>query len=144
MTSSGIVVVDNDITATGLSGYSIGAIEAYYTTKWYDVGSAPLRKNFAELFVWSETDTAATMQAYYATDFSSTINSIDLVTETSGSLWGTAIWGTDTWAGTSTSLTRLPLNVSGRFIKIKFSEPSIDEPMDLMGYSIIFWGLDLF
>ncbi len=141
-TSSGIVVVSSTFTATGSSVYSIGDIDAYYTTKWYDLGSAPLRKNFMDLYVWSSTDTSATMQAYYATDFSSTINSIDLVSTTSGSLWGTAIWGTSTWAGTETSLTILPLNVSGRFIKVKFAEPSIDEPMDLMGYAFRLTDLD--
>ncbi len=124
--------------------YSIGDIDAYYTTKWYDLGSAPLIKNFVELFLWSDTDTAATMQVYYATDFSSTINSTDITNALSSSLWGTAIWGTGTWAGTSTSLTRVPLSVSGRFIKFKFGEPSIDEPMDLMGYSLLAWGLTYF
>ena len=142
--TTGIVVVSSTMTATGNSVYSIGDIDAYYTTKWYDIGNAPRIKNFMELFVWSSTATSATMQAYYATDFVSTINSIDLVSTTSGSLWGTAIWGTDTWAGTSTSLTRLPLNVSGRFLKVKFSEPTIDEPMDLTGYSIISELLDIF
>jgi hypothetical protein len=132
------------MTATGTSVYSIGAIDAYYTTKWYDMGSAPTRKNFGEMFVWSTTATTSTMQAYYATDFVNTIESIDLVSTTSGTLWGTGIWGTDTWAGTSTSLLRVPLNVSGRFLKIKFSEPTIDEPMDLFGYSFIFWNLDVF
>lgn len=141
-TSSGIVIV-TDITS-GATVYSIGDIDAYYTTKWYDVGNSALNKNFGELFVWSSTDTSATMQVYYATDFSSTINSIDLVSTTSGSLWGTAIWGTSTWAGTSTSLTRLPLNTSGRFMKFKLSEPSIDEPMDLMAYKILFWPEDYF
>ena len=141
-TASGIVVVTN--ITSGATVYSIGDIDAYYTTKWYDTGSAPRIKNFMELFVWSSTDTSATMQAYYATDFVNTINSIDLVSNTSGSLWGTAIWGTDTWAGTSTSLTRLPLNVSGRFLKVKFSEPTIDEPMDLTGYSIISEPGDIF
>jgi hypothetical protein len=143
--STGIVVT-NAFTATPdtTSAYSIGDIDAYYTTKWYDVGSAPQNKNFAELFVWSSTDTSATMQVYYASDLSSTINSTDIVTTSSGSLWGTAIWGTDTWAGTSTSLNRVALNLSGRFIKFKFSEPSIDEPMDIMGYSIIYFPGDIF
>ena len=79
------------------------------------------------------------MQVFYGTDFASTIKSTDVDLGADGSLWGTAIWGTDTWAGTSTSLTRLPLNVSGRFLKVKFAEPTIDEPMDLMGYSLLLW-----
>lgn len=141
-TTTGIAVVNSAMTATGLSAYSIGAIEAYYTTKWYDTGSAPLRKNFGELFLWASADTSATMQVYYATDFSSTITSTDVEIGTEGSLWGTAIWGTDTWAGTETALTIVPLNISGRYIKYKFSENSIDEPMELFGYSTLLWDLD--
>ena len=141
-TSSGIVVVNAAMTATGSSAYSIGAIEAYYTTKWYDTGSAPLRKNFGELFLWASADTSATMQIYHATDFSSTITSTDVTIGGEGSLWGTAIWGTSTWSGTETSLTIIPLNVSGRYIKYKFSESAIDEPMELFGYSTLLWDLD--
>ena len=139
----GIVVVDSTMTATGVdSTYSIGDIDAYYTTKWYDTGVSTMRKNFGDLYVWSSTDTSSTMQIYYATDFSETINSLNLSSETSGSLWGTAIWGTSTWAGTATSLVKLPLNISGRFIKFKFEEDDIDEPMDLMGYSLLLFDLD--
>ena len=142
-TATGIVVVDSSITATGSSVYSIGSIDAYYTTKWYDLGVAPMRKNFGELFVWSSTDSATTNDIYYATDFVNTITSTTLATESSGSLWGTAIWGTSTWAGASTSLTRIPLDISGRFIKIKFANDNIDEPMDLDGYSLMYWDLSI-
>lgn len=142
ITASGIVVIDNTITATSQSVYSIGAIDSYYTTKWYDTGSAPLRKNFGELFLWASADTSATMQIYHATDFSNTITSTSVEIGTEGSLWGTAIWGTSTWSGTETELTIIPLNVSGRYIKYKFSENSIDEPMELFGYSTLIWDLD--
>uniref|UniRef100_A0A6M3IW50 Uncharacterized protein n=2 Tax=viral metagenome TaxID=1070528 RepID=A0A6M3IW50_9ZZZZ len=142
-TSSGIVVVGN-LTATTNSGYSIGSVEAYYTTKWYDFGSSPQRKNYGELFLWATTDTSATMQIFSATDFSSTIASTDVTLNADGSLWGTAIWGNSTWGGTSTSLSRIPLSQSGRFIKYRFSESSIDEPMELYGYSTIYWPGDYF
>ncbi len=141
-TSSGIAVVNSAMTATGLSAYSIGDIEAYYTTKWYDCGVAPRRKNFANLFLWASSDTSATMQVYHATDYSNTITSTDVEIGAEGSLWGTAIWGTSTWAGSETKLTIIPLSVSGRYIKFKFSENSIDEPMELEGYSTLLWDLD--
>jgi hypothetical protein len=32
--------------------------------------------------------------------------------------------------------------VSGRYIKYKFSEDSIDSPMELFGYSTLLWDLD--
>ena len=140
--ATGIMVTGITVTPTASTGYSIGAIEAYYTTKWYDTGSAPMRKNFGELFLWASADTSVTMQVYHATDFANTITATDVDIGAEGALWGTAIWGTDTWAGTETKLTIVPLNVSGRYIKFKFSESSIDEPMELFGYSILLWDLD--
>lgn len=142
--TTGIMVTGQIVTATTGTGYSIGAIEAYYTTKWYDTGSASMRKNFGELFLWATADTSATMQVYHATDFSSAITSTDVSIGGEGSLWGTAIWGTSTWGGTVVALTRIPLNVSGRYIKFKFSESTIDKPMELEGYSLLFWDLDYF
>ena len=140
-TVSGIVVVDNTTNFTGTtgSGYSIGDIEAYYTTKWYDTGSAPLIKNFGDLFLWHTSDTSATMQVYHATDFANTITSTDVTLGAGGSLWGTAIWGTSTWAGSETALSIIPLSVSGRYIKFKFSESTIDKPMELLGYNVLLW-----
>jgi hypothetical protein len=136
------VLVTPTSTATANSAYSIGAIDAYYTTKWYDMGSAPMRKNFGELYLWASSDTSVNMQVYHATDYSNTITSTDVTIGADGDLWGTAIWGTSTWAGTTTSLTKIPLNVSGRYIKYKFSEDSIDSPMELFGYSTLLWDLD--
>ena len=140
-TASGIVVTPSGTAISG-SGYSIGAIDSYYTTKWYDMGSAPMRKNFGELYLWATSDTSVNMQIYHATDFDSSITSTDVTIGASGDLWGTAIWGTSTWAGTATKLSIIPLNVSGRYIKYKFSENSIDEPMDLLSYSTLLWDLD--
>ena len=140
--ATGLIVTASSITATTGTTYTTGNIEAYYTTKWYDTGTAPMRKNFGELFLWASSDTSATMQIYHATDFVSTITSTDVDIGAEGSLWGTAIWGTDTWSGSDTSLTRIPLNVSGRYIKFKFSENSLDEEMELQGYSLLFFPLD--
>ena len=136
------LMVAGTTTAVAGTTYSIGAIDAYYTTKWYDTGSAPLRKNFAELYLWASADTSVNMQIYHATDFDSTITSTDVALGGEGSLWGTAIWGTSTWSGSETELTIIPLNVSGRYIKYKFSEDSIDEPMELLGYSTLLFDLD--
>ena len=142
--ASGIIVVESTVTATGNSVYSIGDIDAYYTTKWYDMGVAPQRKNFGELFLWTTTTTNSDIPVTYATDFSDTLTTSTVDLQADGSLWGTAIWGTDTWGGTSSSLSRIPLNVSGRYIKASFREADIDEPMTLWGYSFVFWPLSIF
>ena len=144
MVSTGLIVTGTNVTAVAGTGYSMGDIDAYYTTKWYDTGSAPMRKNFGELYLWASADTSATMQVYHATDFTNTITSTDVDIGGEGSLWGTAIWGTSTWGGIETELTRIPLNVSGRYIKFKFAEGTIDEPMELFGYNILVWDLDHF
>jgi hypothetical protein len=141
MVSTGLIVTGT-ITATTGTTYSMGKIDSYYTTKWYDMGSAPLRKNFGELYLWGSADTSSTMQIYHATDFNSTIESTDVSIGADGDLWGTAIWGTATWAGSATKLTITPLDVSGRYIKYKFSENSNDEPMELFGYNTLLWDLD--
>jgi hypothetical protein len=98
-----------------------------------------MRKNFGELYLWASADTSTTMQIYHGTDFNSTIVSTDVSIGADGDLWGTAIWGTSTWAGSATKLSIIPLNVSGRYIKYKFSENSIDEPMELYGYATRLW-----
>lgn len=142
--ASGIIVVDSTVTATGTSVYSIGAIDAYYTTKWYDLGLAPVRKNFGEMYLWTTTTATGDITVSHGTDFVDTITTSTAILQADGSLWGTAIWGTDEWAGTSSSLSKIPINNSGRFIKYKFREADIDETMGLMGYSTIFWPLEAF
>jgi len=139
--TTGLIVTGITVMPEVGTTYSTGAINSYYTTKWYDTGSAPMRKNFGELYLWTNSDTSVNMQIYHATDFSSTITSTDASLGGEGSLWGTAIWGTSTWSGSTTELSIIPLNVSGRYIKFKFSEDSIDEPMELLGYNFLFWDL---
>ena len=141
---SGIIVVESTVTATGNTVYSIGDIDAFYTTKWYDLGIAPQRKQFGEIFLWSNTTTSGDITVTYGTDFTDTLTTSTIELQADGDLWGTGIWGVAEWAGISSSLSRIPLNVSGRYIKVKFREADIDESMSLYGYSIIYWPLDVF
>lgn len=144
-TATGIIVT-NAFTTTPdtTSQYSIGDIDAYYVSKWFDLGSPSMRKNFLDLFVWKRSTTSSTMNTYYGNDFSETIQSTDIVSSVSGSLWGTAIWGTGTWSGDITELIDIKLGGSGRFAQIKFAEPSIDETFDLDGYCILYEPLDVY
>lgn len=98
ITATGIVVVDTGFTGTTSSGYSIGAIESIYATKWYDVGDPVRIKNFAELFFWTMSLDNADLTVSYAADFTdtlshSTVSTIDL--DNDSAIWGTAVWGTD-------------------------------------------------
>ena len=154
-TSSGIVVTDST-TATGGSVYNVGDIDAYYVTKWYDCGDPSIRKNFTDLFLWTAKQATVTMELAYATDENSSIQTKTLSDYTNNSLWGvtiesadktatgTTVSSTQTWAGEDLSFTKVPLDVSGRFIKLKFSEDDIDKQMNLVGYSLVYEPLDVY
>lgn len=137
-TISGIAVT-SDLNATGLSVFSIGDIDSYYTTKWYDCGNAAILKNFGELYIWSETQQSQTMQVDYATEQSSTIQSQNVDLYGGDTMSGTGITGTSTWAGIQTNFNRIPVNVSGRFIKTRFRESDINATMKLYGYGYLYW-----
>ena len=138
------IVVTNSSTATTDSGYSIGKIDAYYTTKWYDCGNPSLRKNFKDLFLWMTKKNTHTADILYATDESSNITSGQVVNYDTDSLWGTNIVDGSTWSGEELTFVKFPLNVSGRFLKLKFAEDGIDESMNLLGYSIVYEPLDIY
>jgi len=142
-TTSGIVV-SSAITSGVNATYSIGEIDALYTTKWYHMGEPSRRKQFQEMYFWAETGTSDDLSISYATDYSSTIGVSSSDISSSGSLWGTAIWGTSTWGGTETVMKRVKINNSGRYLKIRFREPDIDDEMQLWGYTIPYVPLDVY
>ena len=135
-TTSGIVVT-SAITSGINATYSIGEIDALYTTKWYHMGEPARRKQFSEMYMWAESGTSDDLSIAYATDYSSTIGISSVDIASSGALWGTAIWGVSTWGGTETVMKRVKLNNSGRYIKVRFREPDIDDEMKLFGYVLI-------
>lgn len=142
-TTTGIVVtsaITNGINAT----YSIGAIDAYYTTKWYNMGEPARRKQFQEMYFWAESGVSDDVSISYANDYSSTIGVDTANIATSGSLWGTAIWGTSTWGGVTTLMKRVKLGDSGRYLKLRFREPDIDDDMKLYGYVLTYVPLDVY
>ena len=145
-TSTGIVVTSDTI-ATGLSTYSIGAIDSYYVTKWYDTGNAMLRKNFKELNIWAETQQSESIGVSYATDEDTSITSTSIDLSGGEEFGGTSISTGPTvtnasWVGVSTNFSMEPLNVSGRYIKLRFGDYDIDDTMNLWGYSILLEDLD--
>lgn len=143
-TTSGIVVTNSTTAVSGqVSEYDLGRINAFYTTKWNSLGSIK-RKNFQDLYLWTTKKSTATLNLYYAGDEVSTIQNINLNDYDNDSLWGTNIVSgeTVTWSGEELSLSKLPLNISGRFIKTKFEEDDIGESMKLHSYNYFYEELD--
>lgn len=144
-TTSGIVVDSAfDTTLDTTSAYSIGDIDAYYQTKWYDFGNAPKRKQYQELFLWAKEEGDMAMTVSYARDFTGIIDTKNISLLGGGLIWGTGIWGTDVWGGYDAKLSRTKLDCTGRYIRLKFAEDDIDETFQLYGFSILYEPRDIY
>ncbi len=141
-TISGIVVVSPlSVTPASDSVVQTGAIDASYTTKWYDMG-APFRlKQFGELYFWAEASTNTGLLVSYATDFSSDVTSgiISLSADTGDAIWGSAIWGINLWGNQSDIFRNVKQTASGRFVRMKWSEGDINQPFHLYGWNEVYW-----
>lgn len=151
-TASGLTAVIVDNTSTGLvvtptfsttpdttTTYSTGAIDAFYTTKWYHLGSPVHLKQDAELYLWADADIGSTLDVGYAFDFqSNTAVATASLTPATGSLWGTGIWGTAVWGGGSIVFRNLPLNDDGRYVRYNFAEDDVNENFRMHGFATIY------
>ena len=143
-TTSGIIVTDTTAATTN-SEYDLGKINSYFVTKWYSFGSPIRRKNFQDLYLWTTKKSTATLNLYYASDEISTIETKNLNDYDTDSLWGTTMVSGETviWSGEEFSISKIPLNISGRFIKTKFEEDGIGESMSLHSYLYLYEDLDI-
>jgi len=144
-TNTGIVV-DSDFSSTPdtTSIYEIGAIDAYYETKWYDLGTAPRRKLLQELFLWTEEQGDQNTDVSYSVDFGGIISTQSLNLSGGGAVWGSGIWGTSVWGGSTALFKRVKLKAPCRFVKFKFGEDDIDETFAIYSYSIIYEESDIY
>jgi hypothetical protein len=131
-------------TPDSTSTYSIGSIDSYYETKWYDFGMSQRNKLFRWLFLWAEEQTSNEFDISYKIDFGSTLGSetIDLA-PVSSSLWDTAIWDESVWGTTGDSFDIIDLNGRGRFMNFKISNDDIDETFNIYGFHLISDALDV-
>jgi hypothetical protein len=139
-TPTGIVVTDA-FTATldSTSVYEVGAIDSYYTTKWYDFGNPALLKHWLEIYFWAEADVSSTHSLSWADDYSSDISteSITLSSSTSDAIWGSAIWGTALWGDVDDIFRIQPLSGEGRYLRIKWAEDDPEETWNIYGFNIL-------
>ncbi len=138
-TASGIVVSSAfTVTPTTSSNYEIGAIDAFYETKWYDLGTAPKRKFLQELFLWTKEQGDMDNDISYSVDFGGIISTQAINLSGGGAVWGTAVWGVDVWGGAEALFKRVKLKAPCRFVKFKFAEDDIDETFQIYSFSVIY------
>jgi hypothetical protein len=145
-TASGLVVV-TDFTTTPTNGttFEVGAIDSFYTTKWYDMGEAARLKHFGEVYFWADADVSSSHAISYATDFNSDIStqSISLSSNTTDAIWGSAIWGTSLWGDVDNIFRQVKLESQGRYLRIKFAEDDPGQTFHLYGWVPVFWAGDI-
>ena len=125
-------------TPDSTSNYSIGDINAYYYSKWYDMGDITREKTFRKLLFWGESASSHAVTIDFARDFGSQAGSTSKsLAPSTNSLWDSAIWDQSVWGGASSSLYTTALNGYGRVVQIQYSQPSIDSTFHLYGYNIL-------
>jgi hypothetical protein len=144
-TSTGIIVTDAFATTPDSSTTAeIGAIDSFYTSKWYDFGAPATLKHFGEVYFWAQADVSSTHNLSYATDYSTDVESLSLSmsSSTSDAIWGSAIWGVSLWGDVDDVFRQAKMTTQGRYLRIKWSEDDPHETFHIYGYSTLFWPGD--
>lgn len=141
-TISGLFVTD-DFTTTPVARdeFEVGAIDAFYTSKWQDFGDASRLKHLLKLYLWAEADSTNTgLTVSYANDFSSTIatQEVSLRSDSSDAVWGSAIWGTSLWGSGEDIFRPLVIGGKGRYHRWKVEEDDPNRSFKLYGWSEIY------
>ena len=125
--------------------FELGAIDAFYTTKWYDYGDPARLKHFGEVYFWADADVSSTHSLSYATDFNSDIStlSLSLSASTTDAIWGSAIWGTSLWGNVDQVFRQAKMTASGRYHRLKWADDDPHETFHMLGYSTVFRNGDL-
>jgi hypothetical protein len=131
-------------TPDSTSNYSVGAIDSYYETKWYDFGMSQRNKLFRWIFLWAKEDTDNSADISFKIDFGDTLGSETVnLAPASSSLWDTAIWDESTWGTTGDAFNIIDINGRGRFMNFKITNDNIDETFNIYGFHLISDSLDV-
>lgn len=138
------LIVDSAFTTTpdATTVLELGTIDAYYTTKWFDLGEPARRKLMGQVYLWGETTSGVDLDVMESLDFVSNIKTENVDLAGVGDVWGTGIWGTAIWGGETAFFEVIKLSDEGRFLQLKFSNDDVDEQFNLYGYSLLFWPQD--
>ena len=125
------------------SNYSIGDINAYYYTKWYDFGDAPRLKSFRGMYFWASENSSNEVNISYSEDYGSAMGSETKDLSPSGSsLWDTALWDSSVWGTTGDKFYNVKHTGRGRVIQVEFAQPSIDKSFNIYGFHLLADRLD--
>ncbi len=143
-TSTGLIV-DSDFSTEpdSSSSFSIGAIDAFYETKWYDFGEPARIKNIADLYIWVEESSNSNVSIEESLDFTSVLLTKTISLQGTGGIWGVALWGIDVWGGEEALFKKANLAGQGRFLKLKFSNSAIDQTFNLLGFVPTYFREDI-
>ena len=145
-TTTGLVVTDAfTTTPNSTTTFEVGAIDSFYTTKWYDMGESARLKHFGEVYFWAEADVSSTHSLAYATDFSSDVSTLSLAlsSSTSDAIWGSAVWGVALWGDVDDVFRQAKLEAQGRYARLKWAEDDPGETFHIYGFNWVFWSGDV-
>lgn len=139
-----VMAADFSTTPDSTSVYSIGAIDAEYKSKWYDMGDSARNKIFRVLYFWAAEASSNEVDINHAVDFGSSISSetIDLA-PASSTLWDSAIWDLAIWGTTGDRFETIKLGGRGRYVQVQFENDDIDETFNIYGFHILADALDV-
>lgn len=119
------------------------AINAYLETKYFGEGLPEYKKTFDALYVLADMSGDYNLKIKYNLDFDKISRSVNMSLYASGALWNTAIFGTDVFATESTTFEKIPINKTGRFIQVKFTNEYADQSFNIPGFSLEYHPLEL-
>jgi len=140
-TTSGLVVSDAwATTPDATTVLEVGAIDSFYTTKWYDFGEPVRLKHFGETYLWGDADIPSTHSIAYANDFSSDVETVVVAQSASAtsSAWGSAVWGVSLWGDVDAIFRQVKVSGQGRFHRLKFSEDDPGQTFRWFGWTPLY------
>ena len=145
-TVTGLVVTDTfTTTPDATTTYEVGAIDSFYTTKWYDFGDPARLKHFGEVYFWGEADTSSTHSLSYATDYSTDVETLSLAlsSSTTDSIWGSAVWGVALWGDVDNIFRQGKMTTQGRYLRLKWAEDDPEQTFRFYGWNAVMWMGDV-
>ena len=138
-TSTGVAVATAFATTPdSTSNYSIGAIDAFYKSRWFDFGDVAGKKAFRKLYLWGEEASNNEVNVSFAEDFGVTMDSVaKSLSPSVSSLWDTAIWDEAIWGTTGDKFYDVLLKGRGKTIQFEFGNSDANETFHLYGYHIL-------
>ena len=145
-TETGIVVAsDFSTTPDTTTQFEVGGIDAFYTTKWYDMRQPALLKHFGEVDFWADADVTSTIALSYATDYNSDITTLnlELTPSTTNTTWGSTTVGAPLYGSVDSVMRIGKLESQGRFLRLKWADDDPNEIFHLYGWNCLYQAGEL-